>query len=117
MKRSPFKHLMQLLSPWRGSHDIENLASDIARQSRIHVTKQLLCQAKFLPYDQMKGYIRAYATLYLSSIIKQHNDITHLNTSQVAKVVLKAKEYLIEMVVRDLQSMPPIVMADIAAAA
>jgi len=115
--QSPIKHWINLLFARHTKQKIENLAGDIARQCRTSITQRVIRKSKILPPDQMRGYIRAYVTCCLESVIKQRNDTKHLNPSQISKVILQAKELVIEMVLRDMQSMPAMVVSDIATAA
>jgi len=117
MMKSPIKHLINQLFSWRTTQKIENLAVDIARQCRSRVTQQVISKSKTLPPEQLRGYVRAYATGCLESVAKQRVNTEQLNPCQISKVILQAKEFLIEMVIRDMQSMPPAVVGDIAAAA
>ena len=74
-------------------------------------------KSKILPPEQILGYVRAFAACSLESIINERSDIKRLNSSQISEVILRAKEFLIEMIIDDMQSMPPTVVAKIAAAA
>ncbi len=114
---SAIKNCIKLLSARFTKQKIEDIATNIANQCRNTVTQHVIGKSKLLPPKQMRGYIRAYAACSLESIINERNDIKHLNPSQISKVILQAKEFLIEMVIGDMRSMPPTVVADIAAAA
>jgi hypothetical protein len=70
-----------------------------------------------MPPEQMRGYVRAYATCLLESVIKQRNDLKHLNPAQISKVIIEAKELLIDMVVCEVMSIPPTVVVKMANAA
>jgi hypothetical protein len=113
----PFNHWIHFLSAWHTKQQIEILAGDIARQCCTSLIQSVISKAKTLPPEQMRGYVRAYVSCDLESVIKQHNDIKHLNPTQISKVVFQAKELLIEMVVRHAISMPPTVVVDMATAA
>jgi hypothetical protein len=113
---SPIKHWIQL-SAWNAKQQIENLAIDIARQCRMPLIQMVISKTKAMTAGQMRGYVRAYVGSVLESVVKQHNDIKHLNPSQISMVVLRAKELLIDMVVCYKRSMPPIVVEDMATAA
>ena len=114
---SPVKQWMQNFFAWRTSQKIETLASDIARQCRPQVLQRVTSKSKTLLPEQMRGYARAYATCYLEVTMRQHMNTEHLNSVQVSKVMHQAKEFLIEMVIRDMQLKPPTVVVDVAAAA
>ena len=93
------------------------MAADIASQCRTSLTQRVIGKSKILPPEQIRGYVRAFAACSLESIMNERSDIRRLNSSQISKVILRAKEILIEMVIDDVQSMPPTVVANIAAAA
>jgi hypothetical protein len=117
MIHSPVKHWINLLSARYAKQKIEDVAIDIARQCRTTLTLRVIDKSKTLPPGQLRGYVRAYATFPLENILKQHNVIEHLDRTRISKILDQAKEMLIEMVIRDVQSMPIKVVADIAAAA
>ena len=73
-------------------HKTETVAADLARQCRAAVTHQIVGKSKVLSPEQMRGYVRAYATCSLDSIIDKRDDIKRLNSSQISKVILQAKE-------------------------
>jgi hypothetical protein len=112
-----YKDCIKLLSARLAKLKIEDIAADIASQCRSALTQRVIGKSKILPPEQIRGYIRAYAACSLESIINERSDIKRLNSSQISKVILQAKELLIEMIMGDMQSMPPKVVADIAAAA
>ena len=114
---SQIKDCIKLLSARLTNQKIEDIAADIASQCRTALTQRVIGKSKILPPEQIRGYVRAFAACSLESIITERSDIKRLNSSQTSKVILRAKEILIEMVIGDVQSMPPIVVADIAAAA
>ncbi len=114
---SAIKFCIKLVSTRLNSQRIENIAIDVANQCRTAVTQQIISKSKILPPKQMRGYIRAYVTCFLESIIDKHNDIKNLDPSRYSKVAYLAKEFLIELVMDDMGSTPPAVVADIAAAA
>ena len=111
------KNCIRLLSVRRMKHKTEYIAADVADQCRAALAQRVIGKAKILPPEQIRGYIRAYAACSLESIINERSDVKRLNSRQISKVILQAKEFLIEMVIGDMQSMPPTVVADIAAAA
>jgi len=113
----PIKDCIKLISARSTKQKIEDMAADIASQCRTALTQRVIGKSKILSPEQIRGYIRAYAACSLEFIINERIDIKRLNSSQISKVILRAKEFLIEMVVGDLQSMPPTVVANIAAAA
>ena len=111
------KDCIKLLSARFKKQQIEDIAADIASQCRRALTQRVIGKSKILPPEQIRGYVRAFAACSLESIMNERSDIRRLNSSQISKVILQAKEFLIEMVLGDIQSMPPTVVADIAAAA
>ena len=111
------KNCIKILSARLTNQKIEDLAADVASQCRTALTQRVIGKSKILPPEQIRGYVRAFAACSLESIINERSDLKHLNSSQISKVILQAKELLIEMVIGDMQSMPPTVVADIAAAA
>jgi hypothetical protein len=108
---------IDLLPSWFTTHKNETIASEIAQQCRIELVHRIVCRSKSLAQSQMRGYIRAYSTHYVKSAIKQRPELKNLSSVQVSKIILLAKESLVEMVARAAQSMPPTVTADIAHAA
>jgi len=111
------KDCIKLLSARFPQQKIEDIAADIASQCRTALAQRVIGKYKILPPEQIQGYVRAFAACSLESIISERSDIKHLSSSQISKVIIRAKEILIEMVIGDVQSMPPAVVADIAAAA
>ena len=114
---SAIKDCIRLLSARFTNQKIEDIAADIASQCRTALAQRVIGKSKILPPEQIRGYARAYAACSLESIINERSDVKRLNSRQISKVILQAKEFLIEMVIGDMQSMPPTVVADIAAAA
>jgi hypothetical protein len=117
MMLSEVKNFSKILFAWCTKRTVEDTAADIASQCRTTLTQCVIGKSKILPPDQLRGYICAYATCSLESIINGRSDIKRLNSSQISKVIHRAKELLIEMVISDMQSMPPTIVAKIAAAA
>jgi hypothetical protein len=117
MMHIAIKDCIKLLSIRSTKHKIEEMAADIASQCRTALAQRVIGKSKILPPEQIRGYVRAFATCSLESIINQRSDIRRLNSSQISKVILRAKEILIEMIIDDVQSMPPTVVANISAAA
>ena len=114
---SSIKRLVNMIFIGQTNQKVENLANDIANQCRARLTKLVSRESKVLPPEQMRGYIRAYVTDYLESVVKQRIDTNHFHHSQISKIILQAKELVIEMVACDMQCMPHTVVADIATAA
>jgi hypothetical protein len=117
MMHSAVNACIKLLSARLTKQKIEDIAADIASQCRTALTQRVTGKSKILPPEQIRGYVRAFAACSLESIIVERSDIKRLDSSQISKVILRAKEILIEMVIGDVQSTPPKVVADIAAAA
>jgi hypothetical protein len=117
MIHSSIKHWINLLSARYAKQKIEDMAIDIARQCRTTLTPRVIDKSKTLSPEQLRGYVRAYATCSLEYIINQRNDIKHLDPIRIIKILDLAKEILIEMVIRDMQTMPTKIVTDVAAAA
>ncbi|MGD0517547.1 MAG: hypothetical protein ABSA26_08435 [Thermoguttaceae bacterium] len=117
MIHSSLKYWINLLSTKYTQQKIEDVALDIARQCRTILIQRVIGQTKTFSSEQLRGYVRAYAPCPLENILKQRNDVEHLDPTRISKILDQAKEILIEMVIRDMQTMPTKVMADIAAAA
>jgi hypothetical protein len=96
---------------------IEDIAADIANQCRTTLSKQIIGKSKIMPPKQIHGYLRAYVSCSLESIINEREDIKQLDPRQISKVILQAKELLIGLVVSDMRSMSPKIVADMSAAA
>lgn len=105
------------LAFWHINHKIEDLAGSIARQCRMALSRPLSNISGNMPVDQMRGYIRAYATSCVELAVKHHADTADLSASHVSKVTLQAKELLIEMMVRDMQAVQTTCTRRLAAAA
>ncbi len=101
MMHSPIKDCIELLSARFTKQKFEDIASDIASQCRTALTQRVIGKSKILPPKQFRGYIRAFAACSIESIINERSDLKRLNSSQISKVMLQAKEILIEMVIGD----------------
>jgi hypothetical protein len=113
------KHWISLFSIFHSDQKMKKLAGDIACQCRATLIQRVLSktEAKTLSHHQMRGYVRAYATSSVESAIKQHNDTKDLKFSQISRIILEAKELLIDMVVCDMSSISPTVVVKMANAA
>jgi hypothetical protein len=114
---SQIKDCIKQLSARLTKQKIESIAADVASQCRTALSQRVIGKSKILPPEQIRGYIGAFATCSLETIINERSDLKQLSPNQISKVILQAKVFLIDMVIDDMQSMPPKVVADIAAAA
>jgi hypothetical protein len=119
MLQSLVNHWISLFSAWHTNQKVKILTCDIARQCRATLIQLVISKTKkkAMPPEQMRGYVRAYANSQLETVIKQRNDLKHFNPSQISKVILEAKELLIDIVVCEVMSIPPTVVVKMANAA
>ena len=118
MSKSLVNRWFDRINFWHATQKIDALAAQLARQCRMPLTQMLSPVAERMACEQLRGYVRAYATQCIASAVKSRNDVTAFTSSQISKAMLQAKELLIEMIVRDTRVVtPPIITTDFAAAA
>jgi hypothetical protein len=115
--QSLVKYWINHFAAWKKSHGSQKLSADIARQCRCILNQRIISKSRTLPPDQIRGYARAYTDSCLNSIIDSRSDLRHIDDAQLKKIILQAKEILIETAVSDMCSLPPTVVVGMAAAA
>jgi len=93
------------------------LAADIARRCQSTLCHRLVDKSETFSLEQMRGYARAYAMDCLEPVLNQWITAEQPKPALICKVTAQAKEFLIEMVVREMQASSISVAADIAIAA
>jgi hypothetical protein len=117
MIRSTIKLFTDLLFARRSKEKIEKTALAIAFQCKSALIRMLTGNSKTLSPGQFPGYVRAYANCSIKGFFQHNNGVRDINPVQVLKIQDLAKELLIEMVVREIKSIPCMVKAGIASAA
>jgi hypothetical protein len=95
----------------------ENVAAELAERCRAVVARQVIGKSKVLPPKQLRGYIRAYATQALESVISGSEALESLDSGRISAIIARAKDLLVELVASEARSMPPKSEVGIAAAA
>jgi hypothetical protein len=103
MPQSHVKQWSSVFTFWRSKEKIESVAADVARQFRQVLSQRIGNKLGNMSSEQMRGYVRAYANCLLETNIEARIEDEHLTVSQAAQIRSLSKEYLIEMVVNDLQ--------------
>jgi hypothetical protein len=73
--QSPIKRLVKRYFSWQKTNILEKLALDMAHQSRIILSQQIVKNAKTLPPEQVPGYVRAYTACRLEFIVESRSDL------------------------------------------
>ncbi len=115
MMQTTFKHWLSFIC--YGSWKIDNLAADIARRCKASLIHRIINRSNSLPPEQMRGYVQAYATGCLESVVREWVAVERPDPALISEVVLRAKEFLIEIVLSEMQVIIPPVVADITRAA
>jgi hypothetical protein len=117
MTKSFFAQWISQIFNRHASRSIDVLVDKIVRDCRTTLVNRVMRASGILSPEQMRGYVRAYATTCIAKSMEQNIGIESIKTKLISRVAVQAKEMLIEMVIRDVQSLPPTIVANLTAAA
>jgi hypothetical protein len=99
--------LFDFLPGWKNTEVVRQLAARLAQQCRAVVLDCVRQQATAMTLDKLRGYIRAYATTFVSAALVAGDANCELPNGSRSKVISAAVDQLIDLVIDDLQNENP----------